>query len=239
MKIITIGINGRKREGKNSLAEALVAEIQSQKDALIELGRPVVIIRREFGDAVKEALARACARAVAEGDEPATDCEGGYYVDTYEQFLREMYSEGPAKELWRVGMQWFATEFFREHPTHGDPNHWVREWTEHVKQAIINVETSDLPDLSNTTVIVIAADLRFDTEDQRLTFLAPRHNFVYRIQRTDIDYVREHDGHKSEGGALTRQPDRVINNLFSVGHDCLRTAAKCIWQLDLLPVVSE
>lgn len=95
---IVIGIAGRMRSGKDTVAQMLIDMAK---------GTQLKLVRRGMADSVKEDCAKI-----------ASDLLG---LD-YHVVLAQMHSDGPEKERWRLLMKWVGTEGWR----YEDSDHWVK-----------------------------------------------------------------------------------------------------------------
>ena len=92
--MLVIGIAGKKRHGKDAIAEILTNLAEADG---------IIAVRRAFADSLKEE----CAEMMAVFSSPDP------LVDSYHKFLSEM-NDGDTKEKYRLLLQWWGTEFKRQ-----------------------------------------------------------------------------------------------------------------------------
>jgi hypothetical protein len=95
--MIVVGIAGRKRHGKDTLADFAIKRLESGG---------FTTAKRHFADPLKEEVIRIVAEHTGED---------------YNQLLQDAYTE-EGKERFRLGWQWWGTDIWRD----VDSEHWIK-----------------------------------------------------------------------------------------------------------------
>lgn len=153
-KIVFIGITGEKRSGKDLFCSFL-------REAAELMG--IKTVRRAMADPLKEE----CARMVSV-----------YFREDYNEVLEQMHGDGPKKERWRMLMQWWGTEGWREK----DPDHWIKA---------MQAYSASYKEAEN--LIIVVPDIRFMNE---IEFIAKGGGMTIQICRPNL--LSDNMNHASE-----------------------------------------
>ena len=121
--MLVVGIAGKKRHGKDAVAEMLTKRAGADG---------IIAIRRAFADSLKEECAMMMATTLGMGMLPTP------MIDNYYRILAEM-NDGDTKEKYRLLLQWWGTEFKRQMVK---DSYWIdqfEEWIAHQHAPIVLV----------------------------------------------------------------------------------------------------
>lgn len=182
---VLISISGKRGSGKDTLG-AFIRDFAKSGN--------FTVIRRGFGDALKEEAAEAVCENTLRGilEQYATPewqakIVDQIYGDTVERFDPQQYTQvlnamhdRDQKERFRFLMQWWGTEFRREQFGQGYWLKRLKRWIDHV--AMTN---------AGQPLMFIVPDDRFPNEQE---FLEARGFFTMRIDRPSADTGDTHIG---------------------------------------------
>lgn len=157
---VLIGIAGAKRSGKDTVARHL-RNLGEEHDG-------IRFQRIAMADALKSEIA---------------DFVDREYVMSREEALAAMNGDGPAKEQFRLIMQWWGTEFRRGMC---EKDYWI---TRH-KDTVSNIMLGRKP---NKPDFILIPDVRFRNE---IDYIKDQGGIVILVKRPEVDDVG--DGHDSE-----------------------------------------
>lgn len=209
-KILYVGISGKKRHGKDSVAGIIHRELTLP-------GLPYRIMRRAFADSLKEEVA--CFLC---GQLQGSPYWEPYAIDRMQELIKRMSSNNPGdKEPFRLLLQWWGTEFrrqmFRE-------DYWIRALEDWVT-AWVNALTLIKP------TVVLIPDVRMENEAE---FIRKKGGLLVKVERTGMV---DTDTHASEtaldpfstwdtivrnDGSLDDLRKRVLNLLDGLMNERLR-----------------
>lgn len=225
MKPIIIGLSGKRGSGKDTLGAAIAAF--GQKDGYL-------IVRRAFGDSLKEEAARALsatpylevyhflhstttpewAEKILEQTYPK-DAPTSNLLGKYDEILQAMH-DPEQKERYRFLLQWWGTEYRR---VQFKDDYWLDQWQKWINRIL--QESND-----DVKLLIFVPDLRFTNEQ---AFLEEIGAFTVRVNRPSVDTGDTHisevalDGYKNFH--MTVLNEDSLQMLKNVGYQAFGAAS--------------
>jgi hypothetical protein len=239
MKLLIIGLSGKKGVGKDAAGESMAATAQANGWHTI---------RRGFGDAVKDEVAEFFGdnsmAAVEEflfgqGVEPKVKRElmrvflvrGTTWWNRVKRFfcigaradyvglncyVRASLDDRRRKEHFRVWMQWWGTEYRRK----ADPTYWEKRMREFIRNVAVPPANEKYPNPGERPMLLWIPDNRFPNEQE---FLLGQNAFTVRLNRPHVDTGDTHPSETALDGCQTFHA--VLNQTEETSLDELKARA--------------